>query len=54
MHDYKVSMIQTRRDLHKMTEMGWGEFKTTAYIIDETGMETAFGIFTRAIEKLNA
>lgn len=34
MRDYKASMIQTRRDLHKMPEMGWGEFKTTAYIIE--------------------
>ena len=34
MSDFTQNLISTRRHLHTMPEMGWGEFETTAYIIE--------------------
>ena len=32
--NYQENLVRIRRELHKIPEMGWGEFKTTAKIIE--------------------
>ena len=34
MSDFTLDLIPTRRHLHTIAEMGWGEFETTAYVIE--------------------